>query len=392
MIKMANKRANGEGTIVKNIRNGVQKGWRASITIGHDDKGKIKRKQFTGKTQQEVKKKLEEYKKEMLLGTISSDDKITVSEWYHTWLFDYRIKDLKPKSFEKYEGIYRNYIKDSELGKIKLKDLRATHIQRYYNKLQDTKPISTIKGINTRLKPCLGEAEKQGYIQKNYCKMVTLPKDNNKKTIQVLTQQQQKLFIEAIKGHKLEVLFLIALGTGLRLGELLGLKWSDIDFNTGILTVNRTLSRVKNQTTGKYEIIEQTPKTKNSNRTIPIPNDILNKLKEHKKNQSKQRLFVGEGYINNNYVFTDDIGNPIDDKRPGRNLKSTLAKLSIEPIKFHALRHTYATRLFEANVPPKTVQVLMGHYDISITMDIYTHVMEDAKLEAIEKLNNIFVI
>ena len=389
---MANKRANGEGTIVKNMRNGIQKGWRASITIGRDDNGKIKRKEFTGKTQQEVKKKLEEYKKEMLLGTISSDDKITVSEWYHTWLFDYRIKDLKPKSFEKYEGIYRNYIKDSELGKIKLKDLRATHIQRYYNKLQDTKPISTIKGINTRLKPCLGEAEKQGYIQKNYCKMVTLPKDNNKKTIQVLTQQQQKLFIEAIKGHKLEVLFLIALGTGLRLGELLGLKWSDIDFNTGILTVNRTLSRVKNQTTGKYEIIEQTPKTKNSNRTIPIPNDILNKLKEHKKNQSKQRLFVGEGYINNNYVFTDDIGNPIDDKRPGRNLKSTLTKLNIEPIKFHALRHTYATRLFEANVPPKTVQVLMGHYDISITMDIYTHVMEDAKLEAIEKLNNIFVI
>ena len=389
---MANKRANGEGTIVKNIRNGIQKGWRASITIGRDDNGKIKRKEFTGKTQQEVKKKLEEYKKEMLLGTISSDDKITVSEWYHTWLFDYRIKDLKPKSFEKYEGIYRNYIKDSELGKIKLKDLRATHIQRYYNKLQNTKPISTIKGINTRLKPCLGEAEKQGYIQKNYCKMVTLPKDNNKKIIQVLSQQEQKQFIEAIKGHKLEMLFLVALGTGLRLGELLGLKWSDIDFNTGVLTVNRTLSRVKNQTTNKYEVIEQSPKTKNSNRTIPIPNDILNKLKEHKKIQNKQRLLVGEGYINNNYVFADDIGKPIDDKKPGRNLKSTLAKLSIEPIKFHALRHTYATRLFEANVPPKTVQVLMGHYDISITMDIYTHVMEDAKLEAVEKLNDIFVI
>ncbi|MBQ9011977.1 MAG: site-specific integrase [Bacilli bacterium] len=389
---MANKRANGEGTIVKNMRNGVQKGWRASITIGRDANGKIKRKEFTGKTQQEVKSKLEEYKKEMLLGTISSDDKITVSEWYHTWLFDYRIKDLKPKSFEKYEGIYRNYIKDSELGKIKLKDLRATHIQRYYNKLQNTKPISTIKGINTRLKPCLGEAEKQGYIQKNYCKMVTLPKDNNKKIIQVLSQQEQKQFIEAIKGHKLEMLFLVALGTGLRLGELLGLKWSDIDFNTGVLTVNRTLSRVKNQTTNKYEVIEQSPKTKNSNRTIPIPNDILNKLKEHKKIQNKQRLLVGEGYINNNYVFADDIGKPIDDKKPGRNLKSTLAKLSIEPIKFHALRHTYATRLFEANVPPKTVQVLMGHYDISITMDIYTHVMEDAKLEAVEKLNDIFVI
>lgn len=391
---MANKRANGEGTIVKNIRNGVQKGWRASITIGRDDNGKIKRKEFTGKTQADVKKKLEEYKKEMLLGTISTDDKITVSEWYYTWLFDYRIKDLKPKSFEKYEGIYRNYIKDSELGKVKLRDLRATHIQRYYNKLQNTnnKPPSTIKGINTRLKPCLGEAEKQGYINKNYCKMVTLPKDNSTKDIQVLSQSEQQKFIEAIQGHKLEILFLIGLGTGLRLGELLGLKWSDINLSTGMLTVNRTLSRVKNQDTGKYEIIEQIPKTKNSNRVIPIPSNILTKLKAHKKTQSKQRLFVGEAYINNNYVFTDDIGNPIDDKRPGRNLKSILTKLDIKPIKFHALRHTYATRLFENNVPPKTVQVLMGHYDISITMDIYTHVMEDTKLEAIEKLNDIFII
>ena len=391
---MANKRANGEGSIVKRMRNGKQVGWRASITIGYNDNGKPIRKEFEGKTQSDVKNKLEQYKKEMLLGTISSDDKITVSEWFYTWLYDHRIQDLKPKSFEKYEGIYRNYIKDSELGKVKLKDLRVTHIQRYYNKLQkvDNKPPSTIKGINTRLKPCLGEAEKQGYIQKNYCKMVTLPKDNNTKTIKVLSKEEQQRFIEAIKGHKLEMLFLVALGTGLRLGELLGLKWSDIDFNTGMLTVNRTLSRSKNPVTGVYEILEQTPKTKNSNRTIPIPNDILNKLKEHKKNQNKQRLFIGEAYINNNYVFTDDIGNSIDDKRPGRNLTSILKKINIEPIKFHALRHTYATRLFEANIPPKTVQILMGHYDISITMDIYTHVMDDTKLEAVEKLNSIFII
>ena len=392
VIQMASKRANGEGSIVKNIRNGVQKGWRASITIGRDDEGKPIRKQFTGKTQQEVKNKLEQYKKEMLLGTISTDDKITLEEWYQTWLFDYRIKDLKPKSFEKYEGIYRNYIKGTELGRVKLKDLRTTHIQKYYNNLQKTKPVSTIKGLNTRLKPCLGEAEKQGYIQKNYCKMVTLPKDNTTKVISILTKEEQDIFIQSIQNHKLNVLFLVALGTGLRLGELLGLKWNDIEFDTGILTVNRTLSKIKNRDTGKYEVIEQTPKTKNSNRSIPIPQNILYKLKEYKKEQNKQRLLVGEAYINNNYIFTDDIGNVIDDKRPGRNLKTILTKLDIEPIKFHALRHTYATRLFEANIPPKTVQALMGHSDISITMDVYTHVMEDTKLEAIEKLNNIFAI
>ena len=394
---MANKRANGEGSISKYIVNGVNKGWRASISVGSDENGKYIRKQFYGKTQKEVKEKLEEFKKQISLGALPSDDKLTLEHWYYTWLFDYRIKDLKPKSFEKYEGIYRNYIKGSMIGKIKLKDLRATHLQKHYNELLDiyNKPVSTVKSLNTRLKPCLAEAEKQGYIQKNYCKMVTLPKDNTTKEIKVLSSDQQKLFIEAIKGHNLEVLFLVALSTGLRLGEILGLKWSDIDFDTCTLTVNRTLQRVTQiDRNGNREskVIEQLPKTKNSIRTIPIPKNILIKLKDHKVKQSKNRLKLGDLYSNNDYVFCDNLGYPIDDKRPARNLKSILTKLNIEPIKFHGLRHTYATRLFEANVPPKTVQVLMGHYDISITMDVYTTVMPEKKLEAVEKLNDIFAL
>lgn len=219
--------------------------------------------------------------------------------------------------------------------------------------------------------------------------MVTLPKDNTTREIKVLTPEQQKSFIAALVGHELEMLFLTALATGLRLGEILGLKWSDID----TLTVNRTLQRVTEiDRDGNREskVIEQMPKTKNSIRTIPIPKNILNKLKDHKVQQSKNKLQLGELYANNDYVFCDNLGYPIDDKRPNRNLKSILSKLGIDPLKFHGLRHTYATRLFEADVTPKTVQVLMG-YDISITMDIYTHVMEDTKLEAVEKLNEIFI-
>lgn len=394
---MANKRANGEGSINKYIVNGINKGWRASISSGRDENGKLIRKQFYGKTQKEVKEKLEEYKKQLSLGSLPSDDKLTLEQWYYTWLFDYRIKDLKPKSFEKYEGIYRNYIKDTQLGILKLKDLRATHLQKYYNDLMDSnkKPTSTIKSLNTRLKPCLAEAEKQGYIQKNYCKLVTLPKDNTTREIKVLTPEQQKIFISDLVGHELEMLFLTALSTGLRLGEILGLKWSDIDFNTGTLTVNRSLQRVTGiDRNGNREskVIEQLPKTKNSIRTIPIPKNILAKLKDYKVQQSKNKLQIGQLYTNNDYVFCDKLGYHLDDKKPNRNLKSILTKLGIDPLKFHGLRHTYATRLFEANVPPKTVQVLMGHYDISITLDIYTHVMEDTKLEAVEKLNDLFVL
>ena len=390
---MAKIRSNGEGSIVKNMRNGIQIGWRASITIGTDDKGKLIRKQFTGKTQQDVKYKLQEYKKQMLMGVLN-EDKLTVSDWFYSWLFDYRKQDLKPKSFQRYHGIYKNYIENTDFGNIKLNDLRTTHLQRHYKKLLDNGVTpTTIRQINTNLKTCLNEAERQGYIQKNWCKLVTLPKKEDNKEVKVLTKQEQEKFLEAIKGHELELLYIVALGTGLRIGEILGLKWSDIDFKNNELHVNRSLQKAaiyEDDKIVRYEVQETTPKTKNSLRTIPVPQNIIKKLIAHKKEQNELILLLQEEYDNKNYVFCNKLGKPIEDKRPGRNLKTILTSISIEPIKFHALRHTYATRLFEAGIPPKTVQHLMGHSDIETTMNIYTHVMKEQKLEAIEKINNIF--
>nr|WP_295605754.1 site-specific integrase [uncultured Terrisporobacter sp.] len=390
---MAKRRSNGEGSIVKNMRNGIQIGWRASITIGTDDKGKLIRKQFTGKTQQDVKYKLQEYKKQMLMGVLN-EDKLTVSDWFYSWLFDYRKQDLKPKSFQRYHGIYKNYIENTDFGNIKLNDLRTTHLQRHYKKLLDNGVTpTTIRQINTNLKTCLNEAERQGYIQKNWCKLVTLPKKEDNKEVKVLTKQEQEKFLEAIKGHELELLYIVALGTGLRIGEILGLKWSDIDFKNNELHVNRSLQKAaiyEDDKIVRYEVQETTPKTKNSLRTIPVPQNIIKKLIAHKKEQNELILLLQEEYDNKNYVFCNKLGKPIEDKRPGRNLKTILTSISIEPIKFHALRHTYATRLFEAGIPPKTVQHLMGHSDIETTMNIYTHVMKEQKLEAIEKINNIF--
>lgn len=390
---MAKRRSNGEGSIVKNMRNGIQIGWRASITIGTDDKGKLIRKQFTGKTQQDVKNKLQEYKKQMLMGVLN-EDKLTVSDWFYSWLFDYRKQDLKPKSFQRYHGIYKNYIESTDFGNIKLNDLRTTHLQRHYKKLLDNGVTpTTIRQINTNLKTCLNEAERQGYIQKNWCKLVTLPKKEDNKEVKVLTKQEQEKFLEAIKGHELELLYIVALGTGLRIGEILGLKWSDIDFKNNELHVNRSLQKAaiyENDKIVRYEVQETTPKTKNSLRTIPVPQNIIKKLRAHKKEQNELILLLQEEYDNKNYVFCNKLGRPIEDKRPGRNLKTILTSIGIEPIKFHALRHTYATRLFEAGIPPKTVQHLMGHADIETTMNIYTHVMKEQKLEAIDKINSIF--
>lgn len=387
---MANKRANGEGSLGK-----YKDGWRSRIMIGYNEDGKPIRKEFYGKTQKEVKEKLEQFKKQYLMDHIQVDDKTTVEEWFYTYIFEYKQNKIKPSSFERYEGIYRNYILGSSLGKTKLCKLNVTTIQKYYNYLLNNTPGATIKSINQHLKPCLGEAEKQDYINKNYAKLVELPKIKKEDTLEILTINQQKQFLQAIKGHKLEVLFLIALGTGLRLGEILGLKWEDIDFNNSTLSVKRSLKRVSfinKDLTKEYKVIEQEPKTSNSYRTVPIPKDILIKLKEHKKTQNKEILKYGNLYNNNSYIFCNKLGYPLDSKQPTRNLQSILKKLDIDPIKFHGLRKTYATRLFEANVQPKTVQSLMGHSDISITMNIYTQVMEDVKNEAVDKINNLFAL
>lgn len=410
---MGKKRANGEGSICKIIRNGIHVGWRASFTIGRDETGKLIRKQFTGKTQAEVKRKLEEFKMNSNLDVIPSKENMTFKDLYHSWLFEFRINDLKPKSFEKYEGIYRNYIESSSLGKVKLKDLRAEDIQKYYNSLinenimkEKTVPCSTVKTIHTRINTCLEFAKKNNYIKENYAQLVILPKDNKGKKIEddnysdevkdskmIFTKEEQKQFIEFIRGHKLETFYLVALGTGMRLGELLGLKWSDVDLAKGTINVKRSLQRIKsNDTNSKtnYIYIEQAPKSRHSFREIPLPSNVLKNLEIYKKSQDNNKQLLGREYVDKNFVFTNDIGEHLKVNTPGKSLSSILKKLSIDHIKFHGLRHTYASRLLELNENPKTVQKLLGHHDIKVTLNIYSHILQDTKVSAINKLDGLF--
>lgn len=164
-----------------------------------------------------------------------TDDIITLSQWLHTWLFTYRIHDLNPSSFERYEGLYKNYILNSSIGSIKLKDLKASHIQTYYNSLvlEKNKLSSPIETINKCLKSSLSQALKEGYILKNHCLYITLPKEhdniNNSDIIRVFTIEKQKSFMNTALNSNNSLIYIFALGTGLRLAELLTLRWSDIN-------------------------------------------------------------------------------------------------------------------------------------------------------------------
>lgn len=265
--------------------------------------------------------------------------------------------------------------------------------------MDNGKSTNVIKNLDKLLKSFLNYCVDEGYIVRNYCmgKSITIPEknsvnENKKDDVTVFTIDEQNQFIKAVENHRLRALFLLGLGTGLREGEIIGLKWSDINYKECTVSVKRAIKGVTliEGNKRKYQLIEQTPKTKNSIRTIPFPENLVPILKKHELHQKEEQIKAGSLYTKNNYVFCTELGLPIDPRNLRRAYERVLKNNNIPYKKFHSLRHTFATRLFENNVRLKTVQILLGHSDINITGNIYTHVMPPEKIKAIDKINSIF--
>lgn len=389
---MAGRKDNGEGSISPYKKNGKVVGYRASIQLGRDNNGKIIRKEFYGKTKKEAKDKLQAFKKEYLLGNVDVNNNMTFGDWYYMWVEEYQSKK-KFNTYREYESVYVTYIKCSFLNDIKLKDLKTVHLNKFYNTLLDKgNSASRIITINARIKTCLNEAEKQELIQKNCAKLVTLPKDQKKK-VEILTNQEQKILLDYLDtvDDPRALALIFDFGTGLRAGELLALKWEDIDLEKSTVSVKRNLQYVKDKKTGKWNMVIQSPKNASSIRTVPVPGEILKKLKIHKIKQLELKLKIGKEYNDGGYIFVNNVGNLYPRSTFNHYFDSCLKKAGLKHIKLHAIRHTYASRLFEMNIPAKTIQTLMGHSTINTTMNIYTHVNENQKSEAAEKLNTLFM-
>lgn len=316
------------------------------------------------------------------------------------WLFDVHFINIKPSTKERYEGIYRNYIKNSMLSNIKIKDLTSKDIQNYYNDLiKKGKTVNTIKNLNKIISPCVRYAYNNDKIIKDFSKSVVLPKECEEKKlnrineVQPFTLEEQKKFINVIEGHDLEVLLITALNTGLRQGELFALTWDDLDFNNNTIRVNKTvkfISDVSKEGRGNCNITIQTPKSEASNRTISIPVLLTKRLKKYHLQQKELQLKMANLYIDNKVVFCNNYGGYLDSSNVCKRFKKILINNGFKDKKFHDLRHTYATRLFELKEEPKTVQSLLGHSNISITLDTYTHVLEGMKVKAATKLNDLY--
>lgn len=392
---MPKKKANGEGSISKR-KNGR---WMGRVTTGRNEDGSLKRQTVYGKTKQEVIEKTTRILNELHTGTYIEASKITLGQWLDTWLWDYKKPSVRPNTFSAYEQNIRIHIKP-EIGDILLKDLKPAMLQRFYNSKHDSTndkskgkiSAATIKKIHNIIHEAIEQAIKNELIDKNVSDRVQTPR-LEKKDVRVFTLKEQKIFLEAIAPDRLGCAFILDMATGLRIGELLALRWKDIDLNKGVIRVNQSLGRIKVfDTIDQYhtELHFGELKTRSGRRSVPIPKNVVNSLKIHQEKQDVEKAACGNSYVDNDLVFCTEIGTPLEPRNLMRKFYAIIEKLQIPKANFHCLRHTFATRALEAGINPKVVQEMLGHANISMTLDTYSHVLPDTKRAAADKLNSLF--
>lgn len=358
------KRGNGEGSVSRRS-NGT---WRAEYVV-HTAEGR-KRKTVYGKTRKEVAEKLAKALADRNGGLTFDAGKLTVEEYLSRWLSD-SVKDtVRQRTYERYEQIARVHIRPA-LGRIKLKALTTTHVRGLYReKLDAGLSPRTVQYIHVTLYKALKQAVADGLIPRNAAASVKAPRPG-KKEIRPLTQDQARRFLKAARGDRFEALYVLAIHCGLREGELLGLKWDDLDLDAGTLAVRRTLSETKE----RGHIFE--PPKNGKGRNIKLTVGATKALKRHRKIQLEERMRLAGLWEDHELVFPNQLGKTVNAKNlTARSFKPLLERAGLpRSVRVHDLRHTCATVLLKLGQHPKFVQELLGHANIGITLDTYSHVL-----------------
>ena len=367
------------------IVNRGEKTWMVRIFLGRDGKGK---RRYLNKTIRGTKKKANEYLSKTLTdisaGTFVQSSADSVEDYLDKWLETAARPRLRENTYREYKGLIKRYIKPA-IGRLRLSDLRPLDVQKFYTALTDQElSPRTVRYTHSVLTSAFKQAVRWRMLAHNPCSSVELPRKTANE-MQSLTPAEAARFLEEAVSDRWSALFVLALATGLRPSEYLGLKWADIDLEHGVINVQRSLHWTSYKS-GDWYFGE--PKTPRSRRRIPLPSSALRALIEHRRQQSEERLKTGPEYKNLDLVFATWEGQPLIRLNVvQKHFKPILERAKLPAtLRLYDLRHSCATLLLAANENPKVVSERLGHSSITLTMDTYSHVLPDMQQGASDKL------
>lgn len=365
-----NRRGRGEGSVYQR----ADGKWCATISAGYTANGRRRRRTMFGGTKQAVQEELARVQLTLLEGTFIEPSKLKIADYLDRWLDDAAKPTIRATTYASYRVIINNHIKP-KIGGVTLSKLTPVHVQAMYFALEREGASPRLRQLtHAVLSRALKQALKWDLVLRNVCNAVDPPRVP-KRNVAVLSRDQVATLLEAAKGDRLETLLLVAIGTGMRLGELFALQWENVDLERAAIHVRHTLVEIG----GTLTLSE--PKTSKSRRRIDLPKSVVTALRAHRERTH------GEGFSDAPWVFCNTTGGPLRRSHYHANVfKPLLKAASLPMIRFHDLRHTSASLLLSAGVHPKVVQERLGHSQIGITLDIYSHVLPTMGLEAAAKL------
>lgn len=368
------RRANGEGSIWKR-----PDGRWAGATYAATNHGGRKRVYVYGKTRAQAREKLTALQRELDRGVRVPEEKWSVADYLAHWL-EHEIKPNRaPKTYQGYELITRRHIVP-RLGKKRLNRLSVSEVRQMVADLEvDGMSTRGIQQVHAVLRNALQNAVRDELVSRNVARLVKVRTPQYDVGRGLSVTDARKL-IESTKKDRFHALYVLAVYLGLRRGELLGLRWTDVDLDAGVLTVRHTLQRVNG------ELIFKQPKTRASVRTVPLPAPVVEALRNHRAKQGKERLRAGPRWVDEDLVFPSRVGTPVEPDNLSRSWYKVRRVLGEPAPRFHDMRHTCVSLLLADGVPPNVVQKIVGHSAIEVTMTIYAHTSLDQMREALDGL------
>lgn len=374
--------------MIGHIRQRSKGSWAITIDLPRDEDGKRRQKQKTVRgTKREAEQILARMLNEVNSGVYVPEATLTVGAYLDEWLEIHARHNVAAKTFERYQELVTLHIKPA-VGRVRLSQLRPPHIARMYSDLaapSDTgkRPLApaTIVQIHRILRKALQQALQNQILVRNVADAVRPPRVTRQE-MKVLAPAQVRQLIDTARGTYFWIPIVLAVTTGMRRGEIVALRWDDVDLAKGALQCQRSLQVTREG------IAFKEPKSGRS-RAIPLPRQAVEALQVHYAEQAEQRKLLGESFNEVGLVCTDIDGSPLHPDRISDNFRYLLQKAGLPAIRFHDLRHTHATLLLQQGVHAKIVSERLGHSTIGITLDTYSHVLPSMQEEAARQIDRI---